>query len=401
MTIATAECPIQTSIETPPPASPPPSALRCIVAHAALLRALTICAAVTPARSPKPILQCVKMTAAQGRLTLCTTDLETGICLTIPAIQAAVERDGEVAVPVKDLCTIVRHSADATLTLDVQDDYLYIRGVDARFKLLMEKVDQFPFLPQFAAPADFEVGSDTLGRMIGQTLFACTRAVSRFAQNSVRVERHGDALSLVATDGLRLAIATADCQTAGADTQAAMIPMKTMAVLAKLLGKPTARRQNVPPLPVQVQIGEHEALFVVGDVTVITTLSEGTFPTYQDVVPARGSIQATLATAELIAGLERAKVWVGRYQPDAVRLSFAADQLTISPFDKSLDGAALHVPVADYQGEPLEIAFKPRFLLDALAVVGTEQATLDMRAANKAATLRTGTFLYVVMPVPL
>jgi DNA polymerase-3 subunit beta len=215
------------------------------------------------------------------------------------------------------------------------------------------------------------------------------------------VERQGDALSLVATDGHRLAVSTADCQTISPDTQAVMVPVKTMAVLTKLLRRPTSRRQHMAPLPVKVYIRQHDAIFVVGDAVLATTLSEGACPPYKEVIPSIGPINATLATAELINGLERAKVWTSRGVHDGVKLSFTSNMLTISPLDKDLDGAALHVPVADYQGEPLDIGFNPQLLLDGLVAAGAEQVTLNMRANNKPATLRTDKFLYTLMPAVL
>ena len=403
MTTATAECP---AIETPPPVLAPTPApavpgLHCIVAREALLRALILCAAVAPTRCPKPILACVKLTAAQGRLQLCATDLERSICLSMPDSQAAVEHDGEVAVPLKDLLGIVRKSADATLTLDLQEDHLYVRGTDARFKLATEDVACFPPLPQVAGDPAFEVDADALTRMIGQTLYACARESTRYAQNCVLVERQGNALSLVATDGYRLAISTGDCQTISTGTQTAMVPLRTMAVLAKLLGKPTASRRNTAPLPVKVYVREHDAIFVVGDATLAATLTEGNFPPYREVIPALGSITADVVTAELVNGLERAMVWADGTVNSGVKLSFTSDMLIIRPFDKDLADAEIHVPVANYQGEPLEIGFNPRFLLEGVAATGTERIQLNMRMASKPAMFRTHQFLYVVMSVGL
>src|ERR1700679_2876247 len=111
--------------------------MKVIFKRGALLEALTVTGNVVAARTPKPVLQCVKLTAADDRLTITATDLEVAIRYADTQVQ--IEQQGETLVPADKLRDIVRECVDDTLAIDVSGDSANIRGQDSHFKIYTQK----------------------------------------------------------------------------------------------------------------------------------------------------------------------------------------------------------------------------------------------------------------------
>src|ERR1700709_395691 len=131
--------------------------MKVICNRGALLEALTVTSNVVQARTPKPVLQCVQVTASEDRLTIGATDLEVAIRYSDTQVQ--VEQAGETLLPSAKFRDIVRESVDDTLSIEVSTDkdggsFCHIRGQDSHFKIFTQKVSDFPPVPDFEAPAD-------------------------------------------------------------------------------------------------------------------------------------------------------------------------------------------------------------------------------------------------------
>ena len=159
--------------------------MKVICNRGALLDALTVTGNVVAARTPKPVLQCVKLTAADDRLTIAATDLEVAIRYSDSQVQ--VEQGGEALLPADKLRDIVRESMDDTLSIEVGADkeggsaagVASIRGQDSLFKIFTQRASDFPPVPDFSGEADLEIAGGHLKQLIGQTLFAAAREQTR------------------------------------------------------------------------------------------------------------------------------------------------------------------------------------------------------------------------------
>src|SRR5262245_41246190 len=129
--------------------------MKVICNRGALLEALTVTGSVVAPRTPKPVLQCVKLTAADDRLTIAATDLEAAIRFSDTQVQ--IEQGGETLVQADKLRDIVRESVDDTLSLQLDKEQLSIKGQDSHFKLLTQSPAEFPPVPDFQGEADFEI----------------------------------------------------------------------------------------------------------------------------------------------------------------------------------------------------------------------------------------------------
>src|SRR3954454_25163073 len=122
--------------------------MKVICNRGALLEALTVTSNVVQARTPKPVLQCVKVTAADDRLTIGATDLEVAIRYSDAQVQ--IEQPGETLVPADKFRDIVRESVDDTLAIELQGDQAHIKGGDSHFKIFTQAVSEFPPVPDFS-----------------------------------------------------------------------------------------------------------------------------------------------------------------------------------------------------------------------------------------------------------
>ena len=367
--------------------------MKVICNRGALLEALTVAGNVVVARTPKPVLQCVKLVAAADKLTLSATDLEVAIRYTDAQVQ--VESEGETLVPADKLRDIVRESTDDTLSFELVGEQAVIKGADSQFKIYTQRAEEFPPIPEQDEAPDFTVPGGQLKQLIGQTLFAAAREGTRYAFNGVLLTVDGLIAKLVSTDGRRLAQAKGGVAREGdakKDLGKSIVPAKALNLVDKLIADPEQ--------PVGISIRENQIVFHTPDATLTSNLVEGQFPPFEDVIPKDTDKKMTAATAEFLSAVRRAALLTTE-ESKGVRMAFSSEGVTLS--SRSAESGEAEVKFAcKYDGGDLEIGFNPQFLTDALKVVDTDEITLELTAPNRPGLLRGGDdFLYVIMPVNL
>lgn len=363
--------------------------MKVIAQTAALQEALALASSIVAVRTPKPVLQCVKLVASGKTLTLVATDLEAACRYVISQVE--VKEEGEALVPVQKFADIVRESAgEEALTLTVEKDACSITGAGTRFKLLGYDPGEYPAVADFEGAGDFQVSAEVLSSLVEKTLFAAARAHSHYAISGVLWEASGKKLQLVATDGHRLALARASLPKAAAVEVSAIVPAKLM----NLLQRTAAGSEET----LAVKVTENQILIRTARAVLLSTLVQGNFPKYADVIPKEATCKAFVNTEAFTHRIRQAALLTNE-DSKSVRVSFSADEATLTSRAPDTGEAEVKLPVK-YEGEPLEIAFNPVFLIDALKVIETSEASLEFSAGNKPALMKAGSeFLYVVMPV--
>jgi DNA polymerase-3 subunit beta len=367
--------------------------MKVICNRGALLEALSVAGNVVSARTPKPVLQCVKLTAADDRLTIAATDLEVAIRYSDAQVQ--IEEPGETLLPGDKLRDIVRESVDDMLSIEVANDNASIRGQDSHFKIFTQRPSEFPPVPGFEGEADFEVNGGQLKQLIGQTLFAAAKESSRYAYNGVLMTNRGSKLNLVSTDGRRLAQAKGDLVSQAKsekDTLKAIVPSKALQLIDKLVDDPDEA--------VGFQIRENQIIVHTSSATLTSNLVEGDFPPFEDVIPKDTDKKMTASTADFLSAIRRAALLTTE-ESKGVRMNFSKKGLVLTSRSPESGEATVNF-ACKYEGADIEIGFNPAFLVEALRVVDTDEITLEMTAPNRPGLLRGGPdFLYVIMPVNL
>ncbi|MCG8432453.1 MAG: DNA polymerase III subunit beta, partial [Gammaproteobacteria bacterium] len=347
--------------------------MKLVCDRGALVESMALVGGAVVARTPKPVLTCVKITAdkAAGAVTFTATDMEVGIRYTTNRVE--VNDGGETLVPADKFIQIVRESVDPTLTIETDGELTHIRGEDAHFQLMGYPSSDFPPVPELTDAPDFEIEANQLDQLIHQTIYATARENSRYAINGVLFEREGNKVAVVATDGHRLALARGECRSSGGgdEKQTAIIPTKALTMLLRLLSDTDAT--------VKSKVADNQILFATDTAVLSSNLVEGNFPPYKDVIPKDGDKTATIATNVLNSAFRRAALLTNE-ESKGVRMSFTSDGLKLSSRAPEMGEAEIDVEFSQYEGEPVDIGFNPQYLLDALKVADAEQVMLDLKA---------------------
>ncbi|MBN1489367.1 MAG: DNA polymerase III subunit beta [Phycisphaerae bacterium] len=356
----------------------------------ALSEAIAVAGSVVASRTPKPILQCVKISATGSELLLTATDLEIGMRYVVRQVE--VSEPGEVVVPADKFSQIVRESTDETLELNADADRCHIRGRDSHFQVFAQDPKDFPPVAELEGQADIEVEAAVLRKLIERTSYAAARENTRYAINGVLWERKGQTLVLVATDGRRLAWASGAVKKAAGSETSRIVPIKAMSILLRLLGEPEAI--------VQIRFLPNQLVVSTGAATLSSVLLEGNFPDYDKVIPRDNDKSVELDVHELHSAVRRAALLTSE-QSKGIRLSFKDGTLVLASRAPEQGEATISMDVK-YDKEPVEIGFNPTFLSDALRIVDVPSCVLVLKDGSRPGLMRIGDdFVYVIMPVNL
>jgi DNA polymerase-3 subunit beta len=359
-----------------------------------LLAAFGMVSGVAPARSPKPILQNLKLVVdSEEPAVLMATDLEVGIRHRVMGMK--VDQPGTVILPTARIGSILRTSTDEELHLDADEDHVLIRGLHSEFNLPAEDPNLFPEVPDFAATSFHVVNAADLRKLIRRTMFATDVESTRYALGGVLVELTPESITMVGTDGRRLAKMTAQAQ---AENQAEspigspVIPVKALKLIERNLAD--------DDLNVYLAIQSGTAVLVRTERAVIySRLVEGRFPRYQDVFPTNVEVRIPIEAGPLRLAVEQAAI-VTSEESRGVDFQFARDVLKLTSQAADVGSSHVELPIA-YDGKTIEILFDPRYLADALKTLDdTMIVTAELIDSKNAAVFRTDDdYTYVVMPL--
>jgi len=356
-----------------------------------MVDALSGLCSVAGARTPKEILKCLRVEARPDVLLLTATDLELSLRCAVTQIE--VEEPGERLVVADTLGKIVRECSDELLSIETDESMLHVRGASSHFQIMTQDAAEFPPVSVMEGEPDFSIEHGLLCRLVAWTVFAAARDSTRYAINGVLWQVEGDTLTLTATDGRRLSVGRGKLSSASSTAPpSAIVPAKALGVFNRLSAEADVQ--------VGVKITGNQLLMSVGGALLGSSLLEGRFPKYQDVIPTDCDRQVRLNTSEFLSSLKQAALLTNE-ESKGVRLLFSDGNLTLSSRAPE-QGEATIMMSAVFEGEPLEIGFNPVFLLDVLRVVHTDEITFELKEANRPGVVRVDDdFVYVIMPVNL
>ncbi len=364
--------------------------MHALISRNALLEVLGAATGVVSSRSPKEVLKCVRLTASNDGLLVSATDLE--VALRGEVRQVEVKAPGDVLIPADKLLQITRESTDDALELESSEQTCHIRGADSHYEIYGPDPRDFPPVADLEGTPDVEIEAGKLLSLVERTVFAVARENTRFAINGVLWEKKGRKLSLVATDGRRMACAVDVAERVAGEDIAMIVPARTVQAVQRVLAGVTD--------PVAISFSHNQVVVRVGVYVISSALVEGQFPQYEEVIPVDNDRKVVLATDAFLSAVRRASLLIND-RSKGIRLCFEDNRLVLSSRAPEQGEATVSMPV-EYTERKLEIGFNPGFLTDALRVVGTPTVQLELRDANRPALLRGGPgFVYVVMPVSL
>jgi len=356
-----------------------------------VLAALQSVAGIVERRHTLPILANVLIRKAGGQLQLTTSDLEIQIRTT--AELGGDEGSFTTTVGARKLIDILRTMpADQTVSLESSQNKLVLKGGKSRFTLQSLPAEDFPLVQESASfgPA-FSVPQKTLKALLSQVSFAMAVHDIRYYLNGILFVAEGKQLSLVATDGHRLAFASATLDVE-VPRQEVILPRKTVLEMQRLLSDAEGA--------IEMQFANNQAKFSFGGMEFVTKLVEGKFPDYNRVIPKNHKNGVTLGRAPLLASLQRTAILTSE-KFKGVRLNIEPGTLRIASNNAEQEEAVDELDI-DYGGDAIEIGFNVTYLIDALANMSQDMVKVELADSNSSALLTIpddANFKYVVMPM--
>ncbi|MDO5451374.1 MAG: DNA polymerase III subunit beta [Akkermansia sp.] len=360
--------------------------MKFTLAKQVLLDGLNKVAGVVSTRPSMPILSNVLLNAADGELKLTTTNMELTIESRIPCM---VEKPGAITLPAKKLQSIIREMRDGEVSIDVQGTVATIRCNRAQFKLNGLAADEFPGLPVIKESREFKVPQAMLNRGFRYTEFAISNDGSRYVLNGIYTTFQDGKLTLVATDGRRLALFENELEFPESSAVSVDLPSRAVAEVHRLLGDAG---------DVLVRITTNQAFFDFGDTLLITKLIDGNYPNYRQVIPSHYNERITMPAQELHETVRRVSL-LSSEKANNVRFRFVPGSMEVQSSAADVGEAHEEMPI-DYQGRELAITFNADFILAPLKAVGDTEVSLDLIDASSPGVMRVADeFLYVLMPM--
>ncbi len=359
--------------------------------RSALQEALNLVTTIIPSRTPKPILQCLRITTEKDAVRISATDLEAGITCLVS--QVDIDEAGDIVVPADKLFSIVRESFDEVTTLEATESAVYLTGSDSRFTIYSHDPQQYPAIPGFEGEVDLEVKLSALQEGIEYTIFSAARESTRYALNGILWEVSGKKLSLVATDGRRLAKSTVTLEkTATLPENRIIVPAKTMSLLDKIPAHDDGT--------VKIRFVNNQIVLACETVVVSSNLVEGNFPKYEDIIPKDHDKKITLPTGAVLSAVRRAAL-LANEDSKGIKLALNKGTLVFTSRAPETGDAKIDMAI-EYDAEPIEIGFNPQFLIDVLRVMKVDEFELHLGQSDRPGLIKSGSnFLYIVMPVNL
>jgi DNA polymerase III subunit beta len=361
-----------------------------------LVRELSLSQGVVEKKTTIPILSNVLLEAAGDRVTLTATDLELGIRCSCPA---RVKKEGSGTIPARKLLDYIRLLPEGDINMKfMENHWANITSGRSRTRIAGMSRESFPELPEVPEPIA-EIPVKTLSSMISKTAFAISLEESRFTLNGALLLMKPDGLTMVATDGHRLAYVNSPGTENGLGdkTFRALVPKKAMAELVKLADDGD---ENVKAV---FSGDDNHLFFQVGHRLLITRKLTGNFPDYERVLPKEHTLVAKLQKDEIRSAIERVAQFADE-RSRAIRVQFTNGEVRV--FSSSVEtGESEESVPSEYQGPDLEIGFNAQYLLEFLRAIPQDQVAFELKDQKSAGELRPGgegladQYRYVVMPM--
>jgi DNA polymerase-3 subunit beta len=368
--------------------------MKAICEREKLLHAFQLAASVAPARSPKQILQNVKLELSAERAILMGNDLEVGI--RVEAQGFAVDKPGSTILPRDRFGKILAESSDEKLSLESDGKKVTVRGQWSEFHLPCENPKEFPDVAAFESKKYHELPARAFRETVRRTVFATDNESSRYALGGVLLEMTDDGLTAVSTDGRRLTCQENPAKAVGGHASgdnATIVPARAMQLLERVLADSD---ENV-----RIAARQNDLMVHGGKVMVYTRLTEGRFPKWRDVFPRRDSmnVKVELPVGPFYAAVRQAGI-VTSEERRGVDFTFGGGKVILAGHGAEMGESHVELPVA-YDGPELVIALDPRYMCDFLKVLAPDQTiTMELRDGDSAALCTTTDgYSYVLMPL--
>ena len=359
-----------------------------------LLRELQLFQGIVERKNTIPILANVLMEAKGDEVRFLATDLEVGLR---SSCAASVTRGGSLTLPAKKLYEIIKSLPETDIR--ITEDKTGVKVAADRFeaRLQTQPREDFPNLPESGGAPTATLGRSALKEMVAKTQFAITGEDTRYFLNGAQLVIRPDEMSLVATDGHRLALVSVARDGKGtkdAEENKAILPKKTLGELARLMSEGEG--------DIIYERGENHLFFDVGGRLLISRMIDGQFPAYERVIPKGNDKHIEFERDRLTNAVKRVAL-LSNERSRAVKFLIDKGKVEVTSSSPELGEATELLPV-DYSGLAMQICFNAQYVLDFLSAVSTDIVSLELKdevsqVVMKPVGAEGYDYTYVIMPM--
>jgi DNA polymerase-3 subunit beta len=359
-----------------------------------LLRELQFFQGIVERKNTIPILANVLMEAKGDEVRFLATDLEVGLR---SRCSASVAKSGALTLPAKKFYEIIKSLPETDIR--IAEDKGGVKVAAERFDSRMQTLprEDFPTLPEAGGAVSATLPRAAVREMVAKTQFAITGEDTRYFLNGALFVLRPDSMSLVATDGHRLALVNVPRNgTAGTEAEdvRAILPKKTLGELGRLLADGDE--------DIHYERGENHLFFDVGGRMLISRMIDGQFPAYERVIP-KGNDKHIEFERDRLTNAVRRVALLSNERSRAVKFQIEQGKVDVTSSSPELGEAHEMLPV-EYSGGPMQICFNAQYVLDFLAAVSTDVVSFDLKdEVSQAVVKPVGAegydYTYVIMPM--
>jgi DNA polymerase III, beta subunit len=342
---------------------------------------------VVSTRTTLPILSNVLLQADGNEIHLTTTDLDVGVR---GSCEAQVDKEGATTLPARRLFNIVRELPSSEIQFDVDGkNAASIRSGQSFFKILGLPEEEFPPLPKFEDAKVVTIRQKDLRDGLRKTSYAISTDETRYVLNGVLFSFKDNKLTLVATDGRRLAMVEIELEFPRSHEMDIVVPTKAVTELQRLLSDDD---------DVKVSMGSGQIAFDLSKTLLVSKLIEGNYPNYRQVIPAETKERVKMERETFLNSLRRVSL-LASDKSNSIKLNFSKNNIDITANTPEV-GEAKESLAVQYKGRDFSIAFNPEFLMAPLRNLSEDEIFLDLIDEMSPGILKIQTpFLYVLMPM--
>lgn len=352
-----------------------------------LIKGLQLIQSIITSHTTLPILYNVLMTAEKDKLILFATDLSVSMQCSLPA---TVTKTGASSFNAKMLFSIARELPQDSADFHIEDkNQAIIECGQSSYKLMGISAGDFPVVPPFKTVNSFTLDQSLLKEMLQKTVYAASDDENRLILNGVFMSVKGQKITTVATDGRRLALVEKEAELPADQKTDFVIPAKTINELIKAL-KDEGQ--------VKISLTQNMASFEMENCTIMSKLIEGTYPNYQQVIPAQCDERITVERETLLSALRRTTIVADEQNP-SVKVNISKNQIQIAASNNDVGEANEQIPVK-YSGKSISMTFNPNYLMDPLRYLSSDDIAIEFTDELSPAVVKSNIpFIYVLMPL--
>lgn len=395
--------------------------MELVVRKTDLLRELQLFQGIVERKNTMPVLANVLLRADNGQVEMIATDLDVGLRSHCPV--QSITKPGTLTVPAKKLFEIVKALPETDIRIETDKGGVRIAAERFESKLSTLPADDFPQLPESGKPVA-TLPRDAMKQMAAKTMFAITGEDTRYYLNGALFVLRPDSMSLVATDGHRLALITMPGETGVAVEDKVLLPKKALNELNRLLAVASPRAEpgdeasaatdsaDAAGAPagapadkdstLAFERGENHLFFTLGDRKLFTRMIDAQFPAYDRVIPKNNDKYVEFERDRLMAAIRRVSL-LSNERSRAIRFAMSDGKVEVTSNSPDLGEATEELLVA-YDGPATQVCFNSQYVIDFLNVVETDQVRLSFRDEMSQAVMTPVNpegyeYTYVIMPM--